>query len=72
MAEWTSVEDRLPEDGRQVLVYSKRKNYGDFTAIVSPRRGMYVGDGDWITLQDWDVKPTHWMPLPSPPEVSDG
>ena len=65
---WISVNDRLPEDGWQVLIYSKRKDYRRLTVIVSPRRGMYIGDGDWIAVQDWDVRPTHWMPLPAPPE----
>lgn len=51
-AEWVSVGERLPEPGITVLVW----------------------DGDVMMLSEWDrsiwadIRPTHWMPLPSPPK----
>ena len=64
MAEWISVEDRLPEDIQSVLVTD----------------GLEVTIGWWRSLKyEWDVSlydpgdvvddtVTHWQPLPSPPE----
>ena len=58
-SDWISVEERLPETGRGVLVHG----------------GMaYLSDQDraWHSMIDgnrriqWAV--THWMPLPEPPE----
>lgn len=57
---WISVEDRLPEVGKRVLVYS----FFD---------GMNVGwvqsDGRFTVKTPYPDRPTHWMPLPTPPEV---
>ena len=70
MSEWISVEDRLPEEGIQVLIYTWRKFRG-YVEIVSPRRAMYSRDGHWTAISSWDFEPTHWMPLPTPPEAND-
>ena len=71
MGEWIRVEDRLPEDGVQVLIYSKLLRHDGLVEIVSPRRAIYHGDGHWTSLVSFDYKPTHWMPLPDPPEADD-
>lgn len=69
--EWISVKDRLPETGRQVLVYSKRRKNG-YISVVSPRRGIMVEDGVWVGAGAIDLQePTHWMPLPDPPEEAE-
>ena len=71
---WTSVDVDLPKEGTQVLVYSRRVNKAGFVEIVSPRRGIYIGDGAWSgSLMDED-QPTHWMLLPHSPskELCDG
>lgn len=54
---WISVEDRLPEKYRDVLVFN-----GVTTMAVASFNGF-----DWD--YDWPIMPTHWMPLPDPPEV---
>lgn len=60
---WISVKDEMPQDGVQVLVYSKHK----WVAIGSTIKGykvkrFYDGDGcSWNSI-------THWMPLPEPPK----
>lgn len=71
MSEWISVNDRLPENEKEVLTYY----------------GFNRGDGDLgmrfcgvLTYYAFDPSPhwqhestgltvTHWMPLPNPPEV---
>ena len=63
--EWISVDDRLPEAWKQVLIYSRH----DFCESA-----VYIGvPGKWRVT--WNHKMldadsvTHWMPLPLAPEV---
>lgn len=59
--EWISVSERLPPDGTLVLAWNgKRVAFG------------YARDGNWIdTLYGWVIPngPSHWMPMPPPPEA---
>jgi hypothetical protein len=59
---WIPATERMPEDGVVVLAWQgKRVVFG------------YRRDGEWIdTLYGWVIPngPTHWMPLPAPPETS--
>lgn len=58
---WIPVTKRLPDAGKVVLAWlGGRVVFG------------YCRDGEWIdTLYGWTVPnwPTHWMPLPAPPEI---
>lgn len=68
--EWYSVNDKLPEDGEDVLV-SLSPNGVPFTRIGLHRDGvwylLYGMWGDYHPLTNkktWPV--THWAPLPTP------
>lgn len=81
--DWQPIET-APRDGTDVIAWDKKfgarqtqwRNYG----TGSPAKAAYDrGDGprgafvwrepihNWV--QDW--RPTHWMPLPDPPETPD-
>ena len=62
--EWISVDDRLPEPWKQVLIYSRH----DFCEVA-----LYIGiPGKWRVTWNHDMldadSVTHWMPLPQPPK----
>jgi hypothetical protein len=66
--QWISVDDRLPEDGRPVLLFIEI--YGQ-----DPEQDHALGiwlEGCWVLCHgaeiDGDWEPTHWMPLTDPPE----
>ena len=59
--EWISVDDRLPEPWKQVLIYSRH----DFCESA-----FYIGiPGKWRVTWNHEMldadSVTHWMPLPS-------
>lgn len=70
---WIPVTERLPTKRGKVLAYYPDK-YGCEISMYTPR------DQGWESLElsgwgnelEWtrqDVPPTHWLPLPAPPEV---
>jgi hypothetical protein len=62
---WIPVSERLPELPNWVIAYNPISNSGD------PCPAFYR-DGKWYFElgEEWDMnKPTHWRPLPAPPEV---
>lgn len=64
--EWVSIEDALPEVGKDVLMFYSETGQ----QIVG---GRYE-DGDWYSNTDGEwytdciAEPTHWMPLPALPK----
>ena len=61
-SEWISVEERLPEENGEYLVYTK---YGWFDV----ERFKLWDDDDTDGGYWWEYEGivTHWMPLPEPP-----
>lgn len=65
---WISVEERLPEECLYVIVYLQGKSHNDNKDIWHIDAD-YFEDGDWHRYpENGYYKPTHWMPLPQPPE----
>ena len=71
---WISVEERLPEDNVNVIVYiaSKKENVDSVIAITQYTHSMYGYNLEgWCSPWQycfWDRKVTHWMPLPELPK----
>jgi hypothetical protein len=66
--EWINAEDDLPENGDIVLVCDQ---FNDFVSL-----GRMIDNDDdysfelmYIDLVEIDTCPTHWMPLPTAPNV---
>lgn len=75
--EWISVKDKLPKQGKNVLIYwknSANKRFIDVACIWKGKTYNYNGgwhfsycDIDGSNMLD-DSQVTHWMPLPKPPK----
>jgi len=62
---WILVSERLPEELTTVLVYHPDAPFAPSGIDLASQM-----DGDSWMLSDGRLgKPTHWMPLPEPPEV---
>lgn len=60
--EWISIEDRLPEKFTDVLCLYPSKDYGCNIVV-----DYMESDRGYFARQFKYGKPTHWMPLPTPP-----
>ena len=74
---WISVEDRLPEPEKEVLLlahgWEGRLHYIGMLKPSPPQAGFFgVSKASNWTIWGWsyfrEPKVTHWMPLPEPPE----
>lgn len=75
--EWISVEEKLPNNNDDVLVYNPKDGIaiGDFefsnvSGYYEKDGSYFITDSGWTTQYDWApyMCPTHWMPLPVPPK----
>lgn len=57
---WISVEERLPEDGRYLVLTEKAGN------TKKVHTATYNSLGWWTYANFGEI--THWMPLPEPPK----
>ena len=65
-ATWIPVTERLPQIGRNVLMFSAKGRCAE---------GEFSGSGWWqFRWGAWisEQEVTHWMPLPDPPGGADG
>jgi hypothetical protein len=74
---WIPVTERLPDFGREVLIYWIPLGDDGLPACAGcDRRGGLIetafrqridGEECWLAESGTDTVPTHWMPLPEPP-----
>ena len=57
---WRPIAE-APRDGTRVLGYFPNIEAGYHDTA-------YLGRFETWASRDWPAQPTHWMPLPSPPE----
>lgn len=61
LGEWVAVSERVPEGYKRVLVCLDNRAVCE--AAFNPQYG-------WFETEWRCYRPTHWMPLPEPPEVT--
>ena len=63
--EWRDSSKELPEIGADVLCY-----FGEHIGMCV---GLYCGGDLWQdangNMGEFDMDPTHWMPVPQPPNT---
>lgn len=62
--EWISVEDRLPEDGQEVIVRYESDTFGVFFEGATHKESGYFRMKRMINFTGAF---THWMPIPDLP-----
>ena len=66
---WISCEDRLPEDGVDVLVWFEHFRYGEYNRLFQTKGISYTFNGKWSGFVNgssgWrELKIIAWQPLP--------
>ena len=75
MSEWRVIET-APRDGTKIDVWADGRriadaswgDYDDWVVTPSGRQGWRYHHDEHATYYSIDPPPTHWMPLPEPPE----
>ena len=70
MSEWKPIET-APKDGTLILVYEPDNESWPIRSARWSQSPYPPGRWDWFYVYDdcLGEAPTHWMPLPSPPET---
>ena len=65
--DWISCDERLPEDGKEVLVWYEYFRYGDYNCMYQTFGIGYQFGGYWGgDVQGAKAKCLAWRPLPKP------
>lgn len=65
---WIPVDERLPDDEAEALIAFEDRSIGVAYAVF--HHVEEDGSQKWTDGNGFELKqPTHWMPLPEPPEV---
>lgn len=64
---WISVNDRLPEEGKECLVFTKALIPAVLCLHPHSIEVDEIEDGNWLLNSSRTVV-THWQPLPEPPK----
>jgi|LakMenE18May11ns_1017448.scaffolds.fasta_scaffold9739400_3 hypothetical protein len=65
---WIPVSERLPDDEAEALIAFEDRSIGVAYAVF--HHVEEDGSQKWTDGNGFELKqPTHWMPLPEPPEV---
>lgn len=67
MAEWISVEERLPEELTEVIVFTEATEQGVCIAFMENGKWLDGYSGRGIVMMQQELV-THWMPMPEPPK----
>ena len=69
---WILANKKLPESHTEVLVYARKEDVRVFAACYFSGGWHRSSSGNYAPLDDFygdgEIKVTHWMPLPEPPE----
>ena len=71
---WRDISS-APKDGTRIIIYDPR--YGPLEGLWNEPddyRGMSgnIDWHDWLGIDGEIYEPTHWQPLPAPPEQENG
>lgn len=74
---WVSVDDKMPENGKEVLVWKEHATDIPIQAYFNEKAKEWRGSAEVreCMISGYAEKPklyfvpTHWMPLPEPPNT---
>lgn len=71
--EWIPTSERLPEDGRRVLVWYEYFRYGDYNCMYQTHGIGFQYKGHWSgDVSGTNARCIAWQPLPEPYKPQEG
>ena len=67
MSKWISVDERLPKEDQAVLIFDSFATHGSVYTMCCSSYLLACLSG--VEFSESYRGITHWMPLPTPPEV---
>lgn len=71
VGDWISCSEKMPEDGKDVLVWFEYFRYGDYNRLYQTMGISYTWDGAWSGFVNGEsgwrkLRIIAWQPLPEP------